>query len=312
MKTATIRAAIAIIIFLTIRLAVVCYRGVSEAYWYTIYIPLGIFLFAILEIAWTQHRFEQLGPVITSLIQARNKQAVCRWYSKEVRRMYRVRSCVLTALVFLPLVVFGAWSVGWGAWHQDNMLKWFDIIGVVAMFTAASSSQWPFANISAFVVRLPKKNLVINFYSHPRDSILVVGSFMLQIVLGGITLTFLTGLMLFVSPCRVNSAAYFLLVAVFIWAVIWFFVTQYNVHECMVMKKCDKLAVISKKLTDSLELSLKEPSPKNVAELNAAKEVYDKVDALPEWPFNTQNVLTLLSSVIVPIVLAVLNLVFSK
>ena len=308
MKNTAFRVGVALGLFLAIRVFLVSSRGVTNPYWYTLLIPCTIFALAFLEIAWTKRSFERLEPIVVSLLEGTDDKAARKWYRYSVRRMFNVRDSFKTAVLFAPLVVFACWSIKWASWHQDPILRWYDFVGVACMFSSAASSQWPFSNISIFMVRLPRKRLHINFYAHPRDTIMALGAFMLKIVLGGIFLTFLTGLMLYLSPCKTSEFVYCLLIAVFIWAIVWFFVTQYNVHECMVMQKRHKLWDVGRKLLEALEISVKEPTAKNLANQEAIGGIYERLNRLPEWPFNLQNVLTLFSSVVIPIALTVLKL----
>ncbi|MBI3766504.1 MAG: hypothetical protein HY277_08400 [Ignavibacteriales bacterium] len=187
-----------------------------------------------------------------------------------------------------------------------------DNIVIICVMSMAAASQWPFANISIFVSRLARKNLSINFYAHHHDNLMSVGSFLMKIDLGGVLLTFLVGLNLYLAPTLIPMTVYIVLLIVFIWAIIWFFLTQYNVHLCMMNEKRDKLNTISKRMMVALEILLKEPDEVNMATFDRMKKTFDEVAVLPEWPFNTQNLVTLLTGIIVPITLTLLQLLMVK
>jgi len=309
MKKMAYGTLLTVLAYLAIRLLLVQVRRVENPQWGILVIPVVVFTLAMLEIAWSRWRFEQLESVITSLIAGRRRAPVIRWYHMCIGRMYDYKRCLATGLAFLPLVAYLVIEhVRWSYWIPDPMVGWFDRVWIILAMGAAASSQWPFANISLFISRLPRKRLAINFYAHREASIMVLGSFMMKIDLGGVFLTFLAGIGLYLAPIEVSRLVYVILLCVFVWAIIWFFLTQYNVHRCMVLEKREKLDPIATRLMEALETSLREPTEQNVKAYNAIREVYDKVELLPEWPFNLKNVLALISGVLLPIGLSIINL----
>jgi len=293
------------ILYLTGRFILVSLRDVESPYWGITMIPVIIFVLAMMEITWSRWRFRELEPVIRSLIVGRRNTAVGRWYRMCVRRMYDPRLCVATSLAFLPLCTYLIiWHVRWSFWISDSLVGWYDRLWIILAMAAAASSQWPFANISLFIARLPEKKLTINFYAHRDASIMAFGSFMLKIDLGGVALTFLAGVGLYAAPTASSPLVYALLLIVFIWAIVWFFLTQYNVHRCMVLEKREMLDPIAARLMTSLVNSLENPTDENLKAHNVARDVYEKIELLPEWPFNLRNVLALVSGLILPITLS--------
>ena len=176
----------------------------------------------------------------------------------------------------------------------------------------SSASQWPFANISVFATQLPEKELAINFYSHPKDNIMSFGSLLLRIVLGGLALTSLLALCLYSSPARISTFVNALFIAVYLWAGAWFFLTQYAIHKCMLDAKREKLKAIASRLTRVLENVGVDPSAENRRTFEDLHRLHGHLIALPEWPFRSQTVLTLVSGIVVPVAVTVINLLMKR
>jgi hypothetical protein len=226
--------------------------------------------------------------------------------------MYCPKRSALTAVLFLPLIFAILRSVKWGTWNKALLLQHYDFWGVLLMLTTCAASQWPFANISMFVSQLPKRDLSINFFAPPKENISSLGRFMLMIVLGGVILVFLGGFSIYLAPFPVPQWVYAVVIVFFVWAGVWFFVTQYNIHICMANQKSEKLSKVSEALVRVLERSINEPTPVNIDQYSNLQGFYDKLASLPEWPFNTQNVITLFTGIVLPIALSILSLIAQK
>ena len=226
--------------------------------------------------------------------------------------MYRVTPSLVTGLCFLPLVVLIHSHLDWNFWIPDQMLRYYDSISQVAMLCAAASSQWPFANISIFATQLPDKDLTINFYAHPKDSIMSFGSLLLRIVLGGLALTSMLALCVYSSPAHVPTFVYALFIAVYVWAGAWFFLTQRAIHKCMLDEKRENLKVIASRLMRVLKDVRIDPSAENRKTFEDLERLHRQLNTLPEWPFRSQTVLTLVTGIIVPVAVMVINLLMKR
>jgi len=266
------------------------------------------FLFALAEILWSREAFRSLEDVGATLVVTRNKGSVQRWYRKIIRQMYDPSRSLATALGFLPLLLLLAWILNWNSWIASRPLRFYDTACQVLMALAMASSQWPFANISFFIARLPRKQLSINFYSHRKDGIMSLGSLLLRIDLGGLALTSFFAGILYLAPVRIPAVVLILLIGVFLWAGVWFFLTQLPIHKCMMNEKRARLKPVSERLMASMDQAVRNPSLETQASFDSLQRLYDEVRALPEWPFRTESVLTLASGIVVPIALSVLSL----
>ena len=308
-KTALVVLAI-VTINLGLRVLIVIVWDIAAPFWRISSIVTLLFAFAMLEIAWSKSQFQALEGMITALIASPGgPEPVRRWYRMSIRRMYDPRNSAISGTVSIPLIAFIMWYIDFNSWQPNFLLRWFDTVTIGLMFSAMAASQWPFVNITLFVARLARKNLVINFYSHPADSIMCLGSFLLKIDLGGIFLVGLLALGIYLLPVSVPLWVYGLVLIVFVWAVIWFFLTQSSIHKYMMREKRQRLGIVSNRLTAALDSVINSPGEEERRSYELAKIIYGDIASWPEWPFRPQNVVTLFSGVLIPMVIIALNVI---
>ncbi len=98
----------------------------------------------------------------------------------------------------------------------------------------------------------------------------------------------------------------------FLWAGIWFFVTQLSLHRCMLDEKRSRMRVVSKQLMASLDRAIADPSHESKQSFENLKKLHEELSSLPEWPFRSDAVLKLASGVLVPILVGLLNLAMKR
>lgn len=312
MKLTLSVAAIWCFLYLLARALIARLGQPQQAYWGVSLLFLVAFLFAIAEIAWSKRALGSLEDMIAELVVSRKKGSVRRWYRQVIRKMYDPLRSAITAIAFLPLVLAVVRILNWNRWIPSSALRSFDTACQIAMALVMASSQWPFASISLFVSKLPEKKLSINFYAHRKDSVMSLGSLLLQIDLGGVTLTSLVALTLYVAPANVPIVVSTILIGTFLWAVIWFFLTQLSLHRSMMDEKRARIKPVSERLMASLDLAIAGRSPQAQDSFENLKKLHDELTSLPEWPFRTDTVLKLASGVLLPIILSLLNLAMRR
>ncbi len=294
------------------RLVILSRANEPTPFWWTSLIFPLVFCLAMVEIVWSKRGFQELSPAITAIINTTRRGAVHRWYMRTIGKMYNPTACLVTALFVIPLLITVTHLIGWNSWLQSRLLRRYDTVFQTILLSAAASSQWPFANISIFVSRLSRKSLQVNFYAHPRDSIMSFGPFLLKIALGGLILTTLLAVAAYSSPLHIPVSVHLMFIIVYLWAGYWFFSTQGAIHKCMVEQKRDNLKIVSERLMSLLRIVKEDPSPEKVRDFEQLKVLYEEFRKLPEWPFRTETVLTLATGIIVPITVTVIQLVASR
>lgn len=217
----------------------------------------------------------------------------------------------MTSALFMPIIAYGLWITRWASWIDDPVLRYFDLCVTFLALTVAASSQWPFSQIALFIARLPKKPLKVNLLHHHDHNVMALGTFLMKIDLGGVLLVSLAAAGVLLAPARVPLPIYLLIVAVLLWAVIWFFATQHQIHLVMRREKRDRLSYLAPRLSELLDQITYESHRTRreaLEEYQALKEIYEQVVEMPEWPFKNRDVVRLVSGVFIPLALTLAEL----
>jgi hypothetical protein len=74
--------------------------------------------------------------------------------------------------------------------------------------------------------------------------------------------------------------------------------------------KHEKMRSFSKHLESSLESAIESPTSENVTRLKELLELQKHLDGMDDWPFNIQQILSILGAIIIPILLVIFKILF--
>lgn len=113
-----------------------------------------------------------------------------------------------------------------------------------------------------------------------------------------------------VSPLRDN-------ISIVVWQIIgsilifcFFLVPQIGVHRIMSSEKQNRLVAFSNHLEDGIERSLKEPTVENMQRLKELFELQKHLREMNEWPFNVNTLWQLITALLIPMLLALLEIIY--
>ena len=104
-------------------------------------------------------------------------------------------------------------------------------------------------------------------------------------------------------PNNLGQYAYYLVILVGILDLFAFLYPQIGVHEQLKKYKLEYLLKISENLDESLQSVNDDPTEENIGRFEQLAGMHDRIRALDEWPFNIQQLGTVLASVGIPMIL---------
>jgi hypothetical protein len=171
-------------------------------------------------------------------------------------------------------------------------------------------SLWSLAN----VLMLPSK--LLRFKFKPRLSNLsgiglqALGSAFLKMSLITIVCFIFLVFTILVSPLTSN-------IIILIWVGIgsvlilcFFLVPQLGIHRIMAVEKRQQLISFSKHLEEALSKSMNEPTSENMQRLKEMFELQAYLKSLNDWPFDTSTLWQLISALLIPLLLVILQIFF--
>ena len=89
--------------------------------------------------------------------------------------------------------------------------------------------------------------------------------------------------------------------------VAFFLFPQYRLHVAMSNAKANKIRTFTSNLSKELDKAIEKPTSSQIAYVKELFEIYQHLTEMPEWPFNSRNFLSLLSAVVIPILLSIVQ-----
>lgn len=90
----------------------------------------------------------------------------------------------------------------------------------------------------------------------------------------------------------------------------FFLLPQIGIHRIMAFEKQQRLLSFAHHLEEAMERSLKEPTSENMQRLKELFELQNHLRSMNEWPFNVNTVWQLITALLIPVILAMLEIFF--
>jgi hypothetical protein len=89
--------------------------------------------------------------------------------------------------------------------------------------------------------------------------------------------------------------------------VAFFLIPQIGVHRIMTREKQQRLTAFATHMEQAMEKSLHDPNPENMARLKESFEVYQYLNNMKEWPFNANAIWQLVTALLIPLGIALVE-----
>lgn len=180
----------------------------------------------------------------------------------------------------------GFFFLGLGIWALINVI--FIPIGLTKFKIRVSVNQISGRGLQALGTAYFKMSLAITFTFVP-------------LVVAAIISPLITDLSILIWLClgTVSIFGFFLL-------------PQIGVHNIMAHEKQQRLLSFAGHLETSLERSLKEPTPENLQHLKELFDLQAHLKNMNEWPFNVNTVWQLITALLIPLTLGLIEVFFNR
>ena len=193
-----------------------------------------------------------------------------------------------TTIYYLRLAYeyVGFFFLGLGIWALVNVL--FIPIGLTKYKIRVSVNQISGRGLQALGAAYFKMSLAITFTFVP-------------LVVAAIISPLITDLSILIWLCMGTLSIFG-----------FFLLPQIGVHNIMAHEKQQRLLSFSNHLETSLERSLKEPTPENLQHLKELFELQAHLKSMNEWPFNVNTLWQLITALLIPLTLGMIEVFFNK
>jgi hypothetical protein len=286
------------VLLILMRLTLLLFLGVVDKYLVLTFLMAIGMVWIASEIIWSYRGLLHLQGVIRTIATPSKKPEVLTWYKNRVVNIYgwwnMAATGVLIAGLFSPLI-FNQKALDWTG---SRTIFLFDSAYYLSILFLGGMSQFPFYGMSFLAFSLPTKPLQkMRLFLTTSGDVRKFGRFFGLVGIGGLGLIAVAEVWLYVAPIKtVWLYVQLIITGTCIGAVLWFLLTQHNVHKLMVREKKEHLESVCRNLNDVFQEALNNPSRKNYYELSILTSLKTQIEGLPDWPFSMAAIVQLVTA----------------
>lgn len=232
------------------------------------------------------------------------------WYTSKLKWMYEGAWPILAVVTFSILVELTAGQVINSYNQASESILYFRTGYRMFGFFLLGLSLWSIINF----MRLPAQLLLFKFKLRLSNlsgiGLQALGNAFLKIALMGIGSFIILIFTIMVSPVHENAAilVWVALGGILIFSLFLF--PQLGIHRIMAVEKRQQLISFSNHLEEALARSMKEPTSENMQKLKEMFDLQQYLKSLNDWPFNANAMWQLISALLIPLMLVILQIMF--
>lgn len=257
---------------------------------------------------WFSKILENFTPSLFMFIDW-TKERTLNWYSAEIRSIFNFKRMALSGFLMAVIMVPLSFQGPLMPIHIIPSASF--ILMMVSMNFLAGSLIYVLVRICCMVNHLGEiESIKISVYQHPLSSIKAVGKLMGQISMATMLIYILAvSFHIFTrsDPMMISITIFFGIFVLFI-----FIFPQIKIHKIMSNVKYKKIRCFATYLEDALEKVTEDPSPENVQRVKELFGVQQSLSQMGEWPFETRVLFPILTGIAIPIIVALLQLIFKN
>ncbi len=273
---------------------------------------LGVTLFCAsvcISVGLSSRIMVNLYPDIVLFIDA-DPNGLENWYAQRLQWIFQGHRPIIAGISFAALVEFTVGSLINSLNQSSEFILYFRMTYRMLGFFFLGLSLWSLGNV------LVMPSQLLRFKFKPRLSNLsgiglqALGSAFLKMSLISIVCFIFLVFTILVSPLAGN-------VIILLWVGIglvlifcFFLLPQLGIHRIMALEKRQQLISFSHHLEEALIKSMNNPSYENIQHLKEMFALQTYLKSLNDWPFNTNALWQLISALLIPLMLVILQIMF--
>lgn len=230
------------------------------------------------------------------------EEKIITWYSKLIKKAFSTKKMMIHGITLGVICVLTCLFKK-GVQINPIQISYLSIVFLVGLMGGAMFSSM--LGIGQIISSLGNiEELKVSIYQHPSASVKAAGKLLFTISLYA-AITYLVGLSyVFLSGFQANPLTLLLLIGFGIFVIGYFIFPQIKIHDLMSKYKHKRVRKFSKHIDEALEKVMGEPSRTNLEHVKELFEIQKELNGMGEWPFDTKFILTLISVIIIPILIA--------
>jgi hypothetical protein len=232
------------------------------------------------------------------------------WYDKKLRHSYAGIWPVIFGIIFMLVESFTVGVTIRQLTPPNTSLYFLRLTYELTGFFLLGVGIWALVNVLFIPIGLTRYKISVSVNQISGRGLQALGSAYFKMSLA-ITLTFIPLVVAAILSPLIEDLSILIWLGAGTAAIFGFFLfPQIGIHRIMAFEKQQRLFSFSNHLEDAMERSLKEPTSENMQRLKELFELQSHLKNMNEWPFDMQTIWQLITALLIPVVLAILEIFF--
>lgn len=274
---------------------------------------------------WASKKLENFLPNLCHMV-VNETEEVFLVYREKLQKIFSTENMMLCGLITATAAVVGEYIIGLPMKSTTLKIAFlvFDFIamlmvgaGCYVLFMVAivvdslsqrkDSSQVNSSTPVDSPLHKKQLQLDISIYQHPEASLLSIGRLLLQFALIAIAPYVFGFAGRYIGnwtwDCRVWIWYIFFAIGI----ILFFILPQIGIHRLMITKKRAEVSKLADRIKDVAEKAIEDPSQENISHLERLYALEKYVSGMKEWPFNIKALLTIITGLVLPVALMIID-----
>jgi hypothetical protein len=269
----------------------------------------GFFILISSSIIYCSKQLERFFPSLCSFIDMPVPQ-LQEWYVKKLKLAYESKAAFFFACLFTALVTISIFPFIKSTSGDSDVLIYFRLITSFLGFFFAGLGIWAVVVIIRLASEIAEFKVKIAVFQNRQTGILSMGSLFLRMSFSIALANSMIVLTAIFSPFSGSWIVLFWLGIAALSVLAFFIIPQYGVHKIMAKEKEQRIEAFAGHLERAMEESLRNPDQSNMQKLRQLFELQHHLTQMNEWPFNYNALWQLLTALLIPILLAVVDIMW--
>lgn len=238
------------------------------------------------------------------------KNTLTEWYTLKLKSAYEGLWPLVSGLIISISSIVSIYPLIQQLTPTTDFLFYYRVGYTSIGFFFLGVSLWALIKVSIFPMELTRMKVKVSVSQFSGNGLQALGASFLKMSLAICVSFLLIVITTIVAPFQYNLIVliWLGLAALFIFS--FFILPQVGIHRIMRNEKTHRMYSFTRHLEAALDKTLNDPSAENMQHLKELFEVQNHLKGMHEWPFDFNSVWQLLTALIIPILLAALEILY--
>jgi hypothetical protein len=282
---------------------------VSDGHRYSAEFGFLVLFFAMvcITVTYCSKVLSDLFPDLTMFVD-QSPSELREWYSLRLSRSYQGYMPVIFGLAFALAESLTAGAVIRQFTPAGTALFTLRMTYEFVGFFFLGVAVWALINVVQIPIGLTKHKIKVSLNQVSGRGLQALGTsfFRMSLSIVGVFIPLVVAVL--ISPLSKDPFILAWLASGLLMIFGFFILPQLGVHRIMTHEKNQRLLAFTQHLEDAMERSLKDPTSENMKRLKELFDLQTHLRNMNEWPFNTNTLWQLITALLIPVVLAVMEM----